>query len=112
MPGISQPHCSGFWVTLGQAEALARDEHQARFVLMPRLNWLAPWKAPLDSGTLSGNELMDALRDQMGAAPAPVMVAVLREEQGWLVEQRRGFVVPDDWREQAEQRRLAGTLPA
>jgi hypothetical protein len=40
------------------------------------------------------------------------MVAAVREENGWLVEQRRGFVVPDDWREQAAQRRQAGALPA
>jgi uncharacterized protein len=35
----------------------------------------------------------------------------MREEGGWLVEQRRGFVVPDDWRAQAAQRRQDGTLP-
>jgi hypothetical protein len=34
------------------------------------------------------------------------------ERDGWLVEQRRGFVVPDDWHAQAALRRQTGALPA
>lgn len=106
MDGISQPHCNGFWMTLSQAQSLAEE----RYVIMPRLHWLAPLKSPPDAG-LSKAELLAALGDQMAQASAPVMVAAMREQGAWLIEQRRGFVVPDDWHAQAAQRRQDGTLP-
>ncbi|HWW70442.1 MAG TPA: DUF1853 family protein [Duganella sp.] len=106
MAGISQPHCNGFWMTMGQAPSLQGE----RFVIMRRLLWLAPLKAGLDQA-MSRDELLAALDEQMTKISAPVMVAVMREAGGWLVEQRRGFVVPDDWRARAAQRRQDGTLP-
>ncbi len=105
--GISQPHCHGFWMTLAQSAQLSG----ARYRLMPRLDWLAPLKTPAGTA-LSGDELQGALREQMAAVPAPVMVAEVEEVAGWLVERRRGFVVPDDWCAQAAARRQAGVLPA
>lgn len=114
LQGISQPHCNGFWMTTRQAENLQGE----RFVIMPRLHWLAPLKAPADGAALNREELLAALGDQMAQVSAPVMVAVMREaedrvgEKAWLVERRRGFIVPDDWRAQAAQRRRDGTLPA
>ena len=107
LDGISQPHCHGFWMTLAQSAQL----NGARYRLMPRLDWLAPLKT-LAGAALTGNELQTALRDRMAAMPAPVMVAEVAEVSSWLVERRRGFVVPDDWRAQAAARRQAGTLPA
>ncbi len=106
MAGISQPHCNGFWMTMEQARGLMG----ARFVIMHRLLWLAPLKATADDA-LTHAELLAALDEQMAKVSAPVMVAVMREEGCWLVEQRRGFVVPDDWRARAAQRRQDGTLP-
>lgn len=108
LAGISQPHCHGFWLTLERCAALAGE----RFILMPRLDWLAPLKAPRTAATLDQPELLALLARQMEALPAPVMVAVVEERDGWLVERERGFVVPDDWRAQAAARRLAGILPA
>jgi hypothetical protein len=115
MQGISQPHCSGFWMTLSQAQHLEGELYE----IMPRLHWLAPLKTAAGSDArggvrtaLSRQELLDALGDHMAQVSAPVMVAVMRQEGEWLVEQRRGFVVPDNWRAQAAQRRLDGTLPA
>lgn len=106
MAGISQPHCNGFWMTMAQAQGLQGE----RFVIMHRLLWLAPLKVA--DGALDRPALLAALDEQMAKVSAPVMVAVMREEGGWLVEQRRGFVVPDDWQTQAARRREDGTLPA
>ena len=106
LAGISQPHCNGFWMTMTQAQGLQGE----RFVIMHRLLWLAPLKVA--DGALERTGLLAALDEQMAKVSAPVMVAVMREQGGWLVEQRRGFVVPDDWQAQAAQRREAGTLPA
>ena len=108
MSGISQPHCHGDWITLRQADDLAGD----CYAIMPRLHWLAPLKMQADGAAMNKRELLAALREHMAQLAAPVMVADLRQEGGWLVERRRGFVVPDDWRSQAAQRRRDGTLPA
>ncbi|HEX8406776.1 MAG TPA: DUF1853 family protein [Duganella sp.] len=111
MAGIAQPHCNGFWMTMAQAQSLQGE----RFVIMHRLLWLAPLKVAdgaLDRVALDRVALLAALDEQMAKLSAPVMVAVMREEGGWLVEQRRGFVVPDDWQARAAQRRQDGTLPA
>jgi hypothetical protein len=101
MAGISQPHCHGFWMTQAQAAGLPEQQ----YAIMPRLQWLAPLKT--DAG-IGKAELLAALHD----AAAPVMVAALQRVGEYLVEERRGFVVPDSWREQAAQRRHEGVLPA
>ena len=106
MAGISQPHCNGFWMSMTQARSLPGEG----FIIMHRLLWLAPLKAA--EGAMDLNGLLAALDEQMAKVSAPVMVAVMREEGGWLVEVRRGFVVPDDWQAQAAQRRQDGILPA
>ena len=80
-----------------------------RFIIMHRLLWLAPLKAA--DGAMDLNGLLAALDEQMAKVSAPVMVAVMREEGGWLVEERRGFVVPEDWSAQSARRRQDGTLP-
>jgi hypothetical protein len=111
MEGISQPHCHGFWMTLTQAGAQEQGLRGACFVIMPRLLWLAPLKTAPDAA-LTREQLLATLAEQMSVVDAPVMVAEVREQGGWLVEHRRGFVVPDAWRARAAQHRLDGTLPA
>lgn len=108
LDGISQPHCHGFWCTLTESVAL----EGAHFILMPRLEWLAPMKAPLATApVLDRAELRQVLERHMATVAAPQMVAVVEPCGDWWVERARGFVVPDDWRSQAAARRLAGTLP-
>ncbi len=101
MVGISQQHCHGFWMTQTQAQDLP-EQHYA---IMPRLQWLAPLK------TQDGISRA-ALLEQLNGQEAPVMIAALQEKGEWLVEERRGFIVPDGWRAQAAQRRHEGVLPA
>jgi hypothetical protein len=100
MAGISAQHCHGFWMTQAQALDLP-DQHYA---IMPRLQWLAPLKT---SGGIDKPALLAAL----DSAAAPIMVAALRQAGDWLVEQQRGFIVPDSWRAQAAQHRHEGRLP-
>ena len=103
MPGITQQHCHGFWMTKAQAASLPGQQ----YAIMPRLQWLAPLKIPADAGLHR-----DALLAAAAGQPAPFMVAALRKSGEWLVEESRGFIVPDDWRAQAAQRRQEGGLPA
>lgn len=99
MDGIGPRHCRGFWCA--RAELAAFDGR--RFVLLPKLEWLAPWRGAHATPTLSAAQLQAALAD----AVMPVLVALVEEgEDGEaLLEVARGFVVPDDWRERAAARR-------
>ncbi|MGK5005686.1 DUF1853 family protein [Janthinobacterium sp. LB2P70] len=100
MDGISQEHGHGFWCTPTQLP-------QQRYVVLPRLQWLAPFKGR-DVEVLD----VDALQAQLFDLAQPVLVATVDNVEGWEVERTRGFVVPHDWTEQAAARRLLGTLPA
>lgn len=104
LSGIARQHCHGFWMTQAQAQA---SLPQQQYALLPRLQWLAPLKlaagAAMDRATLLAT---------LDAQATPVLVAALLPHDGWLVEQRRGFVVPDGWRAQAAQRRADGALAA
>ncbi|HEY1149640.1 MAG TPA: DUF1853 family protein [Pseudoduganella sp.] len=117
--GVSPDHCRGHWRTLS-AQATAIGE---QFVVMPRLQWLAPLKIaaarpapdatqlPPTPAPLSRDALLQTLAEKFAADTSPVMVATVEEEGGWLVEVERGFVVPDDWRTRARVRRESGALP-
>ncbi|UTY60208.1 DUF1853 family protein [Massilia sp. erpn] len=115
--GVSPGHCRGHWRTLEEFGAVAGE----RFVVMPRLQWLAPLKAtaapvngePAPTPPAQERDALQALlREKFAQDPSPVMVATVREEAGWLLETERAFVVPDDWRERAAARRSAGDLPS
>jgi hypothetical protein len=100
MDGISLEHGHGFWCTPAQLPA-------QRYVVLPRLQWLAPFKGR-DVDVLE----IDVLRALLFDLAQPVMVATVDNVEGWEVERTRGFVVPDNWTEQAAARRLMGALPA
>lgn len=116
--GISPHHCRGHWRTHGE-QATAPGE---QFIVMPRLQWLAPLRTPAarvagaglpaSPAPLQGAALLDVLAEKFNTDPGPVLVATVREVGGCLEEVERGFVVPDDWRAWAQARREGGTLPA
>jgi hypothetical protein len=100
--GVSPRHCRGFWCELGDLD-LAQSEY---YLLLPRLEWLAPARATMER-VLSAVQLRDAVARVLQETQAPVMIASCREspwEPGVVLEQQRGFIVPDDWRWQAAQR--------
>ncbi len=97
MSGISTRHCRGFWCALEEVKQLAAE----RFVVLPRLQWLAPFRAGSRDGVLTGAQMQAALAVQFESVPMPVLVAAVREEGDGLIETARGFIVPDDWRVRA-----------
>ncbi|HEY0584715.1 MAG TPA: DUF1853 family protein [Pseudoduganella sp.] len=113
--GISPDHCRGHWRTHSE-QATAQGE---QFIVMPRLQWLAPLRTPVarsenapTPAPLARAELLERLAEKFVTDPSPVLVATVQEEGGWLEEVERGFVVPDDWRARAQARRSDGSLPA
>lgn len=93
--GISAAHCRGFWCSLAEVAQLEAQQ----FVVLPRLQWLAPYRG--DHEALTGAQLQAVLALRFAQTPMPVLVAAVRQEQGTLVEAGRGFIVPDDWRARA-----------
>lgn len=100
MRGISAGHCRGFWCALEELDTLAGD----RFLILPRLQWLAPFRASSATWMLDKAQLAAELHDHFAASDAPVLVALVHEEPGNIVEFDRGFIVPDNWRERAAGR--------
>ncbi len=99
MDGISALHCRGFWCALAQVPTLAATG----FVVLPRLEWLAPYKsdASATETVLDGARLQARLAAQFETVPMPVLVAAVRQQGDTVVEEGRGFIVPDDWRARA-----------
>ncbi|NIA56492.1 DUF1853 family protein [Massilia sp. TW-1] len=98
--GITAGHCRGFWCALGELDALPGD----RFLILPRLQWLPPFRAQSATWMLDKAQLAAELDDHFAVSDAPVLVSLVREEPGCIVEFERGFIVPDDWRERAAAR--------
>jgi hypothetical protein len=98
--GISAGHCRGFWCALSELAAMDAD----RFLILPRLQWLAPFRASSATWMLDRAQLLAELSDHFAVSATPVLVAVVREQPGAIVETERGFIVPDDWRERAGTR--------
>jgi hypothetical protein len=100
MAGIAPGHCRGFWCVLSALEQMDAD----RFLILPRLQWLAPYRASSATWMLDRAQLTAELLEHFATVGTPVLVAVVREQPGSIVETERGFIVPDDWRERAGAR--------
>lgn len=106
MRAIDPAHHRGFWVTRGDWPALSARSAGARWAALPRLAWLAPRPAvaneDIDEAGLSA---LPSLAEQVAAQSGPAMVVAYERAAGALGrwrETQRGFVVPDDWPEQAK----------
>jgi len=107
MAGIAPGHCRGFWRPLQTVAQLSAPA----WVILPRLQWLAPYRldpAQVKEGEREGVTVFDAsgLAQAIAAVfektRAPVLVASMRAgASGELVEESRGFIVPDDWQAKA-----------
>ncbi|NUU00083.1 DUF1853 family protein [Herbaspirillum robiniae] len=98
--GIEPRHCRGFWCDVGGLQARAFPPGTL-FLLLPRLEWLAPARAPVSRG-LDLPDLLTALAARFSLEEAPVMLAVCRASvTGEMLEVERGFIVPDGWERRA-----------
>lgn len=102
MRGIAAGHCRGFWCALDEIDTLAGEE----FLMLPRLQWLAPFKAQSATWMMSRAQLHAELSAQFETSSTPVLVSSVRYQPGKIEEIERGFIVPNDWRERAAARRM------
>lgn len=100
---LDPTHARGWWVTRGDWPAFAAA-HTQKWRTLPRLEWLAPRRHSADEAQAAGLIFVDAqtLAGQTSHQHGPAMVAAFTEDSaGNLVEHSRGFIVPDEWPEQA-----------
>lgn len=93
MRGIDQNHCRGFWCAHGDIDLLP----DASYLVLPKLQWLAPYKHSADASVLTRAALHATLAAQFETLDSPVLVAQLRHAAGQVIEINRGFIVPNDW---------------
>lgn len=94
--GVSRTHCRGFWCELREFESVEGED----FIVLPRLGWLAPAKAP-PTQAMDRKTLYATATAHFEASSTPLLVALLERRGEWLLEIDRGFIVPDDWRSKA-----------
>ena len=99
-PGITPAHCRGFWCPIDAMDALI-DIPDLGYLMLPKMQWLAPYRATNDAGVLTRAGLHAALSAQFETSGSPVLVAVVRQQPGYVVEVDRGFIVPAQWRDKA-----------
>ncbi|VXA94383.1 DUF1853 family protein [Massilia sp. 9I] len=103
MRGIAAGHCRGFWCALDEIDTLAGED----FLMLPRLQWLAPFRAASATWILTRAQLHAELSAQFETSSTPVLVSSVRYVPGQMIEEiERGFIVPNDWRERAAARRM------
>ena len=97
--GLSAAHCRGFWCALEETDGLP----QGQYVVLPRLDWLAPARVPL-AECIDRNRLQEALAAYFCANSTPALVARLSPQGDLALETERGFVAPNDWQQRARER--------
>lgn len=97
--GVAAQHCRGYWCELAALDLSAA----AHYLVLPRLEWLAPSRAPI-AKTLSADQLREAVLLCFTETLAPVMIAVCDAHGELALERERYFIVPDDWQQKAAQR--------
>lgn len=103
MRGITAAHCRGFWCAQDEIDDIAGDE----FLLLPKLQWLAPLRAHPATPLMNRPQLHTTLADQFASSSTPVLVATMRRHDDFIEEVDRGFIVPTDWHSRAAQMQQA-----
>lgn len=101
---LDPAHGRGWWVTRSEWPDFAAA-HAQHWRVLPRLEWLAPRRYGQDAEQTASRALIDplALTARSAQPTGPTMIAALAEDvAGNLAERSRGFVVPDEWPEQAQ----------
>ncbi|WP_418939697.1 DUF1853 family protein [Paraburkholderia bryophila] len=101
---LDPAHGRGWWVTRSDWPGFAAAQ-ACKWRTLPRLEWLAPRRYEQPDADAAKQTLVDAgtLAAQISQQHGPVMVVAFDEDsEGNLAERSRGFIVPDEWPEQAQ----------
>jgi hypothetical protein len=95
--GVSAAHLSGWWVR-HSLEKLPQASADSRWIILPRLRWLAPARLADDASVMSYAALGSKLDEHFSQSNDAVLVFELtRAATGGWHEKSRGFVVCSTW---------------
>lgn len=102
-PQVASTHLRGWWCYQSQlADVLNASDTAWRWMIVPRMRWLAPVLSHSDVGLLDADTLLREVADYFESnRHALLLVALQAQGSDWL-EVSRGFVVEDTW-PQAEE---------
>jgi len=106
MQGITAAHCRGFWCALDELDAIPGDD----FLILPKLEWLAPFLGQPTDHMLTRTQLTTTLAQTFETSSTPLLVAIIRHHGDLIEEVERGFITPNDWRTRAVQVRTTKSL--
>lgn len=95
--GISASHLTGWWVR-HSVEPLPQASADSRWIILPRMRWLAPARLEADAIVMTHAELQSKLAQHFGLGNEAILVFELsRAATGEWLEKSRGFVVCETW---------------
>ena len=97
IPGVSGQHLYGWWLHYPVARLPQQDEG-SRWIMLPRLRWLASVRLKADNGLMSLGAVCCALDQHFSALDEAILLVELRHDENneWR-EVARGFVVCNSW---------------
>ena len=96
-PGVSRDHLSGWWIRHG-LDSLPEASTHRRWMLLPRLRWLAPARAETEADTLSDSGLTKCLDVHFNISKEALLVFEMTPDtSGIWQEKSRGFIVCSSW---------------
>lgn len=97
IPGVSAAHLSGWWIR-HSLEKIPQASADSRWIIQPRLRWLAPARLAADAEVMTFIQLNNKLDEHFKLGTEAVLLFELRraETEEWS-EQSRGFIVCNSW---------------
>lgn len=95
--GVSASHLSGWWVRHAR-EKLPQKSAESRWLILPRLRWLAPVRLAADAEVMDYATLNNRLNQHFSLSGDALLVfEISQKETGVWQEISRGFVVCSSW---------------
>ncbi|EFK97529.1 protein containing DUF1853, partial [sediment metagenome] len=95
--GVSATHLTGWWVR-HQCEKLPQASADSRWIILPRLRWLAPARLPGSADVMNDEALASRLDEHFQLhGEALLLVELALTTAGEWQEVTRGFVVCSTW---------------
>lgn len=94
--GVSAAHLSGWWVRHTR-EKLPQASADSRWIILPRLRWLAPARLAADASVMTYAALGSKLDEHFSRSNDAVLVFEMTPAAGEWREKSRGFVVCSTW---------------
>lgn len=92
----SSGYASGFW--LYQQETFSFFSSDNRWMVLPKRSWLCRFFGSVDScDILNDVDIHQIVKEFIQLKSRGLMIIQISENDGWVTELNRGFVVPNSW---------------